>query len=470
MTPKRNRDAGQALAVVVLSMVMLLGFLGLGIDMGYLRYMKRQVQMAADAAAIAGASELSECTGTPCAALTTAAQDALTENGFTGSTLVTNSATCVGPTGLTITVNNGPLCLGSLAADPHYNNRGYVEVEVSAVEPLIFSKLLGIKTATVAARSEASLPGGGTCLFTTGTSGSDITMVLALTYNSQCGWVDESTSSNAFSGVLAFYDLPYFGIVGGNSCFLCFPVGGPSAKTGIAKPNPPDPLAYLQPSLDGEAPSPTSCGTSTASPYTGSSIVVNINSTNSSAASPAVFNSGTYCAGINIQPGGHATFNSGIYTLTSSKGAGGLSVDTFTTVTGNGVGFYNYGPSGGVNFLFSSVTVGAVTLTAPNSSNCGSCGAAWQGILFYQDPGNTSTSVVVGSAFWNEKLTGTSYFPTANITYALDATVNYNDVVAKSVTMGGTFGSQQVTTNFNNNYSELANGNPIKGTGAVLGE
>ena len=72
----------------------------------------------------------------------------------------------------------------------------------------------------------------------------------------------------------------------------------------------------------------------------------------------------------------------------------------------------------------------------------------------------------MGSAFWNTKLTGTSYFPNASITYALDATVNYNEVVAKSVTMGLAIDGQNVVTNFNNNFSELANRKPDEGNRA----
>jgi hypothetical protein len=134
------------------------------------------------------------------------------------------------------------------------------------------------------------------------------------------------------------------------------------------------------------------------------------------------------------------------------------------------VGFYNYGPYGGVDFIASSVTLGGVTLTAPNNSNCAACGSAWQGILFYQDPGDTASSIVIGSASFNTKLTGTSYFPNANITYALDLQVNYNDVVAKSVLLGATLQGVTVNTNFYNNYAELSNGNPIKSSTAVMAE
>jgi uncharacterized membrane protein len=50
---KLKEDSGQALVVVALGLVVLLSFLGLGLDMGQLRYQKRQLQRAADAAAIA---------------------------------------------------------------------------------------------------------------------------------------------------------------------------------------------------------------------------------------------------------------------------------------------------------------------------------------------------------------------------------------------------------------------------------
>jgi Flp pilus assembly protein TadG len=455
-------DGGQGLALVALAMIVVLGFLGLGIDLGYLRYMKRQLQGVADAAALAGATELSYCGGmNNCSALTTAAQSALTENGFTGSTLLTGCSTGSGT--LTVTVNNPPCYLGSKANDSHYGDNHYVEVVVSQQEPTYFAKIFGVKSVTLIARAEANLPGGGSCVFTTGTSGTDIYIVLSY-FTSSCGVVDESSSLNAFSGFWAAYDVPYFGIVGGNSCFWCFAAGGATAITGITTPSPADPLQYLQTSLAAGSPSPTTCGTSTKSPYTGHNGPLAINST-------ATLNPGTYCGGITISPGANVTMNSGIYTLTSTSGSnGGLSIDAGTSVTGNGVGFYNYGPNGGVNFLFSSMTAGAVTLTAPNATNCATCATAWQGILFYQDPGDSAASIVVGSASWNTKLTGTSYFPSANVTYALDFQVNYNELVAKSVTLGASYYGVTVNSNFFNNYSELANGNPIKNTIAVLAE
>src|ERR1700730_710573 len=57
---RRHRESGQALVFVGLSLVVLIGVIGLSIDMGYLRYTKRRLQTAADSAAIAGASVLKD--------------------------------------------------------------------------------------------------------------------------------------------------------------------------------------------------------------------------------------------------------------------------------------------------------------------------------------------------------------------------------------------------------------------------
>ena len=54
----RKHEAGQVLIFAALGLGMLLGAAGLGVDMGVLRYERRLQQTAADAAAVAGASNL----------------------------------------------------------------------------------------------------------------------------------------------------------------------------------------------------------------------------------------------------------------------------------------------------------------------------------------------------------------------------------------------------------------------------
>jgi hypothetical protein len=478
-----NTQAGQSLVVTAFAMTALLGMLGFGIDFGYLRYSKRQLQSLADAAAIAAALQIPTCGASPgCSSLTTAAETSLEENGVSATHLSTNSncSNTAGAGATIIVVNNPPSCLAKGTTfptnDPNNGNNNFAEVMVFQNEPTFFSRIFGVNSMQMAARAEAETSSGSNCEYALDPSANGaITLILGVVAN-QCGVVDESSSGSAFSCLFGSFQAPYIGVHGGDGIPLClFP--GATPKTRINDPTPTDPLQYLQADLKSEAPGtatsncPTGAGSGSGSllngTYTGAKAAISI--TNHT----VTLNPGTYCGGITIGVGAHVTFNSGIYTITSttSTGAsvpGGLSIDAGTTVTGNGVGFYNYGPNGGVNFLCSSCTAGGVTLTAPNSSNCGSCGAAWQGMLFYQDPGDTAQSTVVGSASFNTTPTGTSYFPSATVLYAFDATVNYNILVAKDITLGLTWSGNNIDTKFFNNYTELNNGSPIKGGAAVV--
>ena len=459
---KGGKDAGQALVVVALGMVVLLGFLGLGLDLGYLRYMKRQMQKAADAAAIAGAVELTYCGSTSdCSALTTAAQDALTENGFTSSTLVTNCGTS--SNNLVITVNNPPCHLG--ASDPHHGDAHYVEVVVSQVEPLMFTKVFGVKNFTITARSEAALGSGNNCIYALDpTDSGTITADFLASVNSQCGIVDESSSSTAltcawFSSITG----SQIGVVGGYSNFLC--TLSPTPKTHILTPSPTDPLAYIP------APIVGSCGTSKASPYTGYS-----GSTAGLVLSgTATLNPGVYCGGMEINNTANVTFNPGTYILTSATSktgtSYGLTIDIGALATGSGVTFYNTlksgaAPPGPIQFNFTAFASGnGINFTAPTTGT-------YQGILFFQDSSNTSQAQIIGRSSYNTVLQGAYYFPGAKVVFALDGPIKYNILDAWQIEFaaltfaGGTFS----TTGFYNDYSSLANGSPVKGTGGVLVE
>jgi len=454
----RKSESGQTMVLVALALPVLLGFLGLGIDMGYMRYVKRRVQMAADAAAIAGANEITSCTkvtGSDCPALTTAAKTAVSaDNSFPSVTQSTGCSPAPAAGATVVLVNNPPTCL---ASDPHNGNDGYVETIVAENVPTLFSTIFGINSATITARAEGGLGGGGNCIYALDQSGSGAITLAVGIYFSNCGVVDESNSGSAFTCFLNIFSAPYIGVVGGDGFPLClFPQAGPT--TGIKDPTPTDPLAYRQASLIAAAPSATSCSGST-----GPLVIT----------STRTLSPGTYCGGIDILFGANVTFSPGIYTLTSTSASnGGLTIGADTTVTGDGVAFYNSdvrggvvtpGNNGGITLACSSCTPGNVTLTAPTSG-------PYEGILFFQDPGNTSPSVVVGSAFFNTHLTGTTYMPSAKVTYAFDLQVDYNDLVAKDVVLGFDLGGQDVGSTTYNNYTSLANGSPLKGSDAVLAE
>jgi hypothetical protein len=78
--------------------------------------------------------------------------------------------------------------------------------------------------------------------------------------------------------------------------------------------------------------------------------------------------------------------------------------------------------------------------------------------------------MVFGSSSYNTKPTGSFYFPNASITFAFDVQVDYNDVVAKDITLGLAIQGVNVDTNVYDDYSTLANGSPVKGGGGVLVE
>jgi Flp pilus assembly protein TadG len=463
------RQAGQALVLVALSLVALLAMLGFGIDFGYLRYQKRLLQTAADVGAVAGALEVPACGATPnCTTLQNAVTTALSENGFPGATVNTSVCPPSSVSGLQVYVNNPPKnCLGALAPSGSANPNNYVEVLVAQQEPLFFANVIpGVVHPTIATRSEALTGNGANCMYALDPSGSNAMALFLGVVTSACGVVDESNSGSAFSCFIGVFGAPYIGVVGRDGFPFCF-FPGASPKTNITDPTPADPLQYLQASLKSGAPGTarSNCGAAagnlSSGTYTGSSSPITVVGT-------VTLNPGTYCGGITVGPGAHLTFNSGIYTLTSTSSSnGGLTINAGTNVTGNGVGFYNYGPNGGITFQCSSCTSGSDILTAPNATNCGSCSAAWQGMLFYQDPGDTANSTVVGSFSFNTKPTGTSYFPTANVTYAFDISVTYNILVAKDIAIGLSWNGTNINTNTYNDYSELVNGSPIKG-GAVV--
>ena len=447
-----RNQSGQTLIVAAVCMVVLIGFLGLAIDAGQLRYQKRQLQTAADAAALAGALELAYCGGTlNCTALQAASKNALTENGFTGSAALTNCAPGTSTT-LEVTINNPPC---ALSTDPNTGKGGYVEVVLSQPQPTFFAKVLGIDNIPLAARGEAGRTGGGTCMFALDPTGSNAILVdLFASITSTCGIMDESNSSSALGCYLfAAIQASQINVVGGISTFLCSM--SPSPKTRVAVPNPADPLAFLP------KPAVTACGTSTKSPYHGSSSAVSISGT------ATLYPDASYCGGITILPGAVVTFQPGTYVLTSTNkgvntGPGGLTIDLGTTVNGTGVTFYNYGPSGGITTNFSSFSFGGVNLVAPTSGTYG-------GILFFQDPQNTAQATILGSPDWNTVLEGTYYFPRAKVVFAFSGPVHYNILVAYDIQFSFfTFGSTSTQSSFASDYSSLANGSPVAGSSAAV--
>jgi len=117
-------EAGQALVLVALGLMMLLMMAALGVDVGYLHYQRQQMQKAADAAAIAGATALSYNGN-----FAVAAQNDAAANGFAN-----------GSNGVSVAVHNPPQTFG----DPFLGNGHYVEVIITKRQPTFFMNIANL--------------------------------------------------------------------------------------------------------------------------------------------------------------------------------------------------------------------------------------------------------------------------------------------------------------------------------------
>jgi Flp pilus assembly protein TadG len=402
---KARKQAGQALIFAVLALgILLMGFAGLGIDMGVMRYEKRLLQTAADAAAIAAANNLNY------GGVTAAAQNAAKENGFTAATTNIGEACPSTVSNVTLTVNNGPL------SGPHSGNSSYVEVCVAMSQPTFFMRLLRVNNETISARAVATNVSGGPgsgCLYLLGNTGTD----LALNGNDQiqaptCGIVDDSSMTINGNNTVKAGSI---GVAGsytsnGNSSV------SPAPVTGI--PPAADPLAYLPtPSGGACVPNPNLNGNGT-----------------------AVLNQGNYCSGITINGNINVTFTSGTYILGNNFTSNGNG-----TLSGSGVTFY--------------IQSGTVTLNGNNTLTFSApTTGAYAGILFWQAASDSNVATLNGNNA--SKLEGILYFPGAQLNMnGNNALATYTVIVASSLRMNG-----NNTVTLSADTSGLTDGSPIKNT------
>jgi hypothetical protein len=332
----RNRESGQALVFVGLSLAVLTAVVGLAIDMGYLRYTKRRLQTAADSAAIAGASELNNGN------FYTAALSDSKSNGFEN-----------GVSGVTVTPTHPPV---DAPFKSNLNARTYVEVQVQQIAPTFFMRIFGVNNANVSATAVAQLASSRGCIYS-------LNLLNGITVQGNvnapnCGVIDNSILSVGGGCITAQSIGVVLRLLGG--CTNPQPVVGidPAA----------DPLAYMTPPPVG------GCDFNK----------LTVNSPNRT-----VLNQGTYCGGITVANNnrGDIVFNSGLYILNG----GGLVVPAGnpTNLSGNGVTFYITG--GGAVQINGT---GNVTMTAPTASPAPGIPP---GVLFYQDPRDRQNANINGN-------------------------------------------------------------------------
>jgi Flp pilus assembly protein TadG len=405
---RRPARSGQIAVLTALSIVFFLALSGLAIDLGELWNTRRQMQTAADAAAIAAVNDLAVQNSTD---VTTDAKNATAKNGFTDGGATSFSASLVN-----VTVQTPP------TSGAFKSNTGAVTVTIAQGQPTQFLQFVGFKTIPVSVSATGLTQSAGSCIYSLDPSGSGaLTIAGNASLTSACGvYVDSSSSSAAIASGNAAISAPMLGVVGGTTIN-----GGASVPVTTSIPAFGDPLAYLG------VPSVGSCAS-----YSGKTD--NGNKTE---------NPGLFCGGLTIASSANVTLNPGLYVLNG----GGLTIKG--AVTGNGVTFYLTGTAGGAG-KYTGVTIASgssATLKAPNTCNGGAAGGSMNGVLMFQDRSIVGTSpnqsTINGSA--TSSFDGALYFPTTTLNYSgTSASSGYTYLVAYDLKVSG-------SSSIGNNYSCL---------------
>ena len=400
-----GRNAVGSVAIMyALSLPVLVGFAGLGVEVGSWYVSKRAMQSSADAGATAGALELTY--GGDKFAIASQALAEAKRNGFT------NAA------GTTFTVNHPPLN-GAYAGDPTA-----VEVVMDVPRNATFASALSFNKVTIAARAIArQAPGGDACILALDKTAHDAVSNSggaslnidgcivaanskqsdAISLGGSSSLTAESmwTSGGIYTGSNATVNIKTTPVEQG------FPLNDPYAGTPIPSPT--------SPCIKAKDISGTMTIANSGSPVT----ICTPGST------------------LHLTSGDAIDFEPGVYLFYGV----GLKVDGGATITCSACS----PGSEGVTFIFSGPSASQVGTADINGSanvtlNAPSTGT-YSGLLFYQDPisANTSsnTSNINGGA--DIQLTGALYFPSThvNVNGDVTGTSECSLVVAGTITFGG---------------------------------
>jgi len=407
-----NKKRGFTLILFAGTAAVLVGFVGLAFDVGFLMHQKRHLQTAADAGAIAAAQELHR--GNTSNFIAAAKHDTAL-NGHTDG--VNNNI---------VTVSRPPL------TGAYTSNVNYVQVKVQQKEPTFFMKMFSFNNVTMSSKATA---------FVGGTAGGGCIVLLHPTFEgayytdggttvlSDCGMWINSNSTKAIDnqGASTFTGMG-----------AAIHVKGKMANSGKMTPTPiTGSVAAVDPFLSMAAP---------AIPTTTRTVAATITGT-------ATLNPGLYNGNINIGNSANVTMNPGLYYVKN----GTLKL-TGAHLTGTGVTMYFTGTSSGTTILADSIST--ISLTSPSSSGIN---GGMEGVLFYTDrTGNYSGKPWCMDIQSNGTtiLQGVMYFPTCSVLWQSQSTAyigNYSIIVAQYLRVDGSGTKLKI----HSDYSGLANGSPL---------
>jgi hypothetical protein len=396
---------GSTIVIFALVMGALLGIAGLVLDGGYAYFERRRAQVAADAAAYAGALEiLHDNRGW----ITESARDDAAVNGYDDQSPI-----------VSVTVHNPP------TSGPAAGNGNAVEVIVEREMPTSLMKMVGRRSVTVRARAVAGVTAdfSDLCVLALNPEASGaITVSGTATLNApNCEIVTNSTASDAIvangGGCINGSRITYGtgqGTAGGYSangqnCLNPEPIGG------IPRPDPYQSLTAVEPNPS-DYPNQLQGGGKNGLKITGNE------------PQPVVLQPGYYPGGISIT-GGEVQLAPGTYVVD------GFTTNGNVTLYGNGVTIFNTGANKGQI----SIAGGAqLNLSAPNDPS-----NPYNNILFW----NSSTISCKNANQCDARINGSSdsvvdgvlYFPTVKLTYAgVQTTDNFTQIIADTLELTGT--------------------------------
>lgn len=302
-------ESGQMLIITSLCLTAMFGLLALSTDVGLLFRAKRNLQIAADAAATAGALDYYYNSSLDTAK--SAAKAASATNGFTDGT-----------NGTVVSVSTPP------ADGPNKGTTGFVEVVVSEPNPTIFLRMFNFSSVTVAARAVAGAPGySQACVYVLNPTAS-LAMDLEGSFDvsaNHCGVLVDSNSSTA---------LQFTGGSGSLTAGSVSVVGGDGGQTGDSTPTPVTGVAPANDPLSISGPIPpggctlTSSSTSLTGSFAGPGAGNSICFTNAVSLSNVTLGQGIYVFENGVTTSGNITSGSGGTTLDVYSGS--LSMNTGT--------------------------------------------------------------------------------------------------------------------------------------------
>lgn len=360
---------GSVAIIVAITMPIAIGMLALGSEIVFLLYKQRQMQSAADAAALGGATALQA--GHP-----TLGIEARGTTGFLGFV--------DGAGGVSVAVNRPPL------SGVQAGNSSAVEVIIA--QPYI-TKLVSLIYSgpfTVSARAVAIVGGGTACVLQLDSTASPgVTMNNGAVVNlTACGLVVDSTSTIALSmSGGAQLNATAVSVVGqaliNNGATI-----NPSSALKTSQSSVADPYASVAP------PSYSGCSNGTNKSYTHSN------------AGLQTVNPGVWCNGVSFTNDAIIKMNPGVYVIDR----GTFSVGGAVVMTGTGVTIF-LTSSTGSSYATATVNNGAnVTLSAPTSG-------ATAGIVFFGDRRAPKSNTIDLSGGAQINVSGALYFPTQKVLF-----------------------------------------------------